>query len=156
MSASLPVAISWNNMPGEIKAMAANPSVTWHISLHLFLFQTVCNIDKVISVVVTRYVFPTFSSLTLALSMSSRALVPAPLTNTQHSSVPPLTAHHWPQTQEEKRNISKMDSYQDLANYQYDAGVTGNDPTATNSLFLGVFITLIPKVKHLNLLCPCS
>ena len=91
--------------------MAANPSVTWHISLHLFLFQTVCNIDKVISVVVTRYVFPTFSSLTLTLSMSSRALVPgpsiAPLTNTQHSSVSPLTAHHWPQTQEEKRNISK-------------------------------------------------
>ena len=40
-----------------------------------------------------------------------------------------------------------MGSYQDLADYQYDAGLTSNDPSATNSLFLGVFITLIPKVS---------
>ena len=80
--------------------MAANPSVTWHISLHLFLFQTVCNIDKVISVVVTRYVFPTFSSLTLTLSMSSRALVPGPsiAPPDQHSTLQCSPAHHWPLT----------------------------------------------------------
>ena len=43
-----------------------------------------------------------------------------------------------------------MGSYQDLVDYQYDAGLydtAGNDPSATNSLFLGVFITLIPKVS---------
>ena len=49
-----------------------------------------------------------------------------------------------------------MGSYQDLVDYQYDAGFTspaGNDPSATNSLFLGVFITLIPKVRSM---CCCT
>ena len=48
-----------------------------------------------------------------------------------------------------------MGSYQDLADYQYDAGLydaAGNDPSTTNSLFLGVFITLIPKVS----MCCCT
>ena len=43
-----------------------------------------------------------------------------------------------------------MGSYQELTNYpSYDAGLAArNDPTQTNSLFLGVFITLIPKVRR--------
>merc|ERR1712179_453830 len=64
-------------------------------------------------------------------------------------SFPPIT-HRKPQTHKRKTwKQIKMGSYQDLADYQYDAGLydaAGNDPSTTNSLFLGVFITLIPKL----------
>ena len=97
------------NISRNWHGILGNPSsVTCHVSLQ-FLFQIVCNIDKVISVSLrcchARYVCPTFSSLTLTLSMSSllslvhtRPLVLTntcdALTNTQHNSFPPLTTDH--------------------------------------------------------------
>ena len=98
------------------------------------------------------------SSLTLTLSMSSRPRVPGPALAsccwpTSTLQFPP--DHQWPQTQQ-KRNREKMSSYQELTNYpsyDYDTGFAArNDPSATNSLFLGVFITLIPKVLRRTLM----
>ena len=104
------------NLSRNWHGILGNPScVTCHVSLQ-FLFQIVCNIDKVISVSLrcchARYVCPTFSSLTLTLSMSSLlSLVhthpPGPdqhmRCSDQHSTLQFPPAHHRPQTQ--KKNL---------------------------------------------------
>ena len=103
------------------RGILGNPSsFICHMSciITVFISNCLCNIDKVISVSLrcchARYVCPTFSSLTLTLSMSSllslvhtRPLVLTntcdALTNTQHSSFPPQTTN----TRGELRKKSK-------------------------------------------------
>ena len=161
MSASLPVAILWQATLNILQS--ARQSVTCHMWHLITVFISNClqqyYTDKVISVVVTRYVAPD-----ILLSHANLVnVIPAPcpwsrsrlllLTNinTPVSPWSPVTTNT---TKEEQRE--KMSSYQELTNYpsyDYDAGFAArNDPSATNSLFLGVFITLIPKVLRRTLM----